>query len=401
MTETTTTNFVGDLSGLSGRVNMLQRMQPEFYREEVDKVFRRGWLLVACASDIPEKNDYLCREIPTLKTSVIIARSEDGTVRVFHNMCRHRANRLVPDGQGNARAFICGFHGWSYHNDGRLAGITDRSQFTDIDEVTLDLIPVHTEVWEDFIFINFDKEPRETLEEWLGSMYGEYRGYFANRRKISSHRILAECNWNVAINSFTEGYHAMFVHKATVPDYQGGSGNPDRHRPYMEVMNYHGRYSVEGNADHKPTEVEAIAYQRGREMYPTFPPNAAVELGLPPGVNATRIKDWLHDVGEVFPNIMLVCSAHWHSLAWFWPIAVDQTIVHAEMFAYEPVTVDDHMAQTYFRTRLREVFREDVAVMEAVTQQLQSGAMEDIHLSKQEMLLQKHYASVDELIAQP
>jgi len=65
------------------------------------------------------------------------------------------------------------------------------------------------------------------------------------------------------------------------------------------------------------------------------------------------------------------------------------------------VNVDDHMAQTYFRTRLREVFREDVAVMEAVTQQLQSGAMEDIHLSKQEMLLQKHYASVDELIAQP
>ena len=134
MTETTTTNFVGDLSGLSGRVNMLQRMQPEFYREEVDKVFRRGWLLVACASDIPEKNDYLCREIPTLKTTVIIARSEDGNVRAFHNMCRHRANQLVPEGSGNARAFVCGFHGWSYHNDGRLAGITDRSQFTDIDE---------------------------------------------------------------------------------------------------------------------------------------------------------------------------------------------------------------------------------------------------------------------------
>lgn len=401
MTEVTTTRFVGDTSGLGGRVNMLQRMQPEFFQREVDRIFRRGWLLVACDSDVPEKNDYLCLEIPPLKTSLIVARGGDGKVRAFHNMCRHRANKLVPEGHGQARAFVCGFHGWSYHNDGRLAGITDRGQFTDIDEATLGLLSVHCEVWEDFVFVNFDKEPRETLEEWLGSMYGQYRGFFSGRRKIATHEITVDANWNVAINSFTEGYHALFVHKATVPDYQGGSGNPDRHRPYMEVTNYHGRYSVEGNPNHKPTKVEGIAYRRGRKMYPTFPPNAAVELGLPSGVNALRIENWLHDVGEVFPNIMLVCSAHWHSLAWFWPIDVDKTFMRAEMFAYEPETVDDYMCQTYFRTRLREVFREDVAVIEAITRQLKSGVMENIHLSKQEMLLRKHYAAADELIARP
>ena len=400
MTTKTMTKFVGDLEGLQSRVNILDRVQPEFYRQEVEKVFRRVWLLVASISDIPEPNTYLAREIPTLNTCLIIARGADGEVRAFHNMCRHRANQLVPEGQGTAKAFVCGFHGWSYHNDGRLAGITDRTQFTDLDESTLGLIPVHTEIWEDFVFVNFDKEPGQTLEEWLGAMYGSYRGYFSGKPKIASHRITVNCNWNIAITSFTEGYHAMYVHKATVPDYQGGSGNPDRHRPYIEVTNYHGRYSVEGNADHKPTEVGAIAYQRGRKMYPTFPPNATVDLDLPPGVNPLRIENWLQDVIEIFPHVFMIASAHWHTVVWFWPLDVDRTLVYGETFAYEAETIDDHMAHTYFRTRLREVFREDVGIIESINRQLKSGGMDDMHLSQQELLLQKHYGAVDELVAQ-
>ena len=74
MTEKTTTKFVGDLEGLSGRVNLLERVQPEFHQQEVEKVFRRGWLIVACVSDIPENNDYIAKEIPTLNTCLIIAR---------------------------------------------------------------------------------------------------------------------------------------------------------------------------------------------------------------------------------------------------------------------------------------------------------------------------------------
>ena len=59
------------------------------------------------------------------------------------------------------------------------------------------------------------------------------------------------------------------------------------------------------------------------------------------------------------------------------------------------------MAHTYFRTRLREVFREDVGIIESIHRQLKSGVMDDINLSQQELLLQKHYAAVDELVAQP
>tara|TARA_Y100001960_G_C14719261_1_gene851468 strand:- start:946 stop:1347 length:402 start_codon:yes stop_codon:yes gene_type:complete len=133
MTERTETTFVGDLEGLQSQVNILDRIQPEFHRQEVSKVFRRGWLLIANVADIPEPNTYLARQVPTLNTCLIIARSGDGEIRAFHNMCRHRANQLVPEGAGRAKMFVCGFHGWSYHNDGRVAVITDRSQFNNID----------------------------------------------------------------------------------------------------------------------------------------------------------------------------------------------------------------------------------------------------------------------------
>ena len=64
MTTKTMTKFVGDLEGLQSRVNILDRVQPEFYWQEVEKVFRRGWLLVASISDIPEPNTYCARRSP-------------------------------------------------------------------------------------------------------------------------------------------------------------------------------------------------------------------------------------------------------------------------------------------------------------------------------------------------
>ena len=401
MIEKTTTTFAGDLTGLSNRINFYERLTPEFYRQEVDKVYRRGWLLVACASDIPNPNDFVAREVPPLNTCLIVARGADGEVRAFHNMCRHRGNRLVTDGEGNARKFTCGFHGWTYFNDGRLAAVTDRTQFKGIDEEELGLVPVHTEVWEDFVFVNFDKEPRMTLREWMDTWHDGFRGYFNGRQKVANQTIDLNCNWNVVMNAFSEGYHALFVHRATVPDYQGGPQNPERHRPYIGVSKNHGLYSVEGSLDHKPTRVEGIAYGRGRPMYPTFTPNITADRDLPPGVNPLRIRNWLHDIIEIFPNIYIVAAGDFHTVGWFWPIDENRTHVTIDYYAYEAESVDDHMAHAYFRTILREVFREDVSVMENVHRQFKSGAMTDIHLSQQELLLQKHFSVVDRMVSQP
>jgi phenylpropionate dioxygenase-like ring-hydroxylating dioxygenase large terminal subunit len=202
----------------------------------------------------------------------------------------------------------------------------------------------------------------------------------------------------VAINSFSEGYHAAYVHRKTVPDYQGGKSNPLRHRAYLEITQHHGRYSAQANPNRRVTPVEQVAYERGRPLYPAFPLFSETGLPLPPGVNASRNPNWGFDVFELFPMMIILIGAYWHGNLRFWPLSPDKTDVRVEFFSYKAETVSDHLAHGYFRARLREVFREDVGTMEQITGALKSGAMRDIVLSKQEYLLQQHYAVARELM---
>jgi len=398
MNEITQTQFLGDFSRLRSRVDIQERLKPEFYACEVESIFRRAWLPIASMTDLPNDNYYVVAEVPPLKTSLIVARGDDGKVRALYNVCRHRGARLVKDQSGCRKALTCGFHGWTYATDGRLSGVADKTQFSDLDPEQLGLVPVHTEVWEDYVFVNFDPKPRGTLPQWLGKFHDQYKDFFSNRQRIASYRIAVESNWNIAINSFSEGYHAAYVHRKTVPDYQGGKQNPQRHRAYLEITEHHGRYSAQANPNRRVTDVEQIAYAHGRPLYPSFPPFSETGLPLPPGVNASRNENWGFDVAEVFPVLIWIIGAHWHANLWFWPICEDKTDVRVEFFAYKAETVGDALAHAYFRTRLREVFREDVGTMEQVTKALKSGAMQNIMLSRQELLLQQHYAVADEML---
>ena len=394
------TRFIGDIDGLDSQVPLLERVQPGYYALEVERIFRRAWLPVACASDIPNANDFLEVTVPPLKASLILARASDLTVRAFHNICRHRANPLLRPAERGCRALLrCGFHGWSFSTDGRLVGVTDRSQFPRLDEKQLGLIAVHCEVWEDWVFVNFDKQPRWTLAQWLGKMHGEYNGYFDHRVKIADYKVEVSSPWHVAIGAFSEGYHSLFVHAKTLPDYQGGAGNPNRHRAYLELTQRNGRYSAQSNPNHQPSDVEAFAYRHGQQMYPSFLPFDCADNEWPSGVNPARNPAWAFDVVEFFPHLILLAGINWHANMWFWPIDHERTDVWVEFFAYRPSTVGDHLSHAYFRARLREVFREDVSIMEGIGASLRSGAMHSIVLSDQEMLIRKHFKVAADMVA--
>src|SRR5215204_720182 len=196
MNEIPQTQFLGDFSRLRARIGILDRLAPEFYAREVDRIFRRAWLPVASMTDLPGPNHYVVVDVPPLNASLVVARHDDGTVRAFHNVCRHRGARLVKHPSGCRKALTCGFHGWTYATDGRLIGVTDKSQFPDLDPEQYGLLPVTTEVWEDYVFVNFDEKPRGSLREWLGKFHDQYAGFFSNRQRIASYRIVVDANWN-------------------------------------------------------------------------------------------------------------------------------------------------------------------------------------------------------------
>lgn len=362
---------------------------PDSFELERQRIFGRAWLLATHAADMPKAGDYVERTFDVPKASVIIVRGEDGAIRAFHNICRHRGNRLVAQGStGNRKRFPCSFHGWSFDCDGALRGVTDESQFVGLDKAALGLVPVHCTEWNGLVFLNFAREPGVTLVEWLGDLAPGYDDYFQKQHRLSSHRFDIEANWNLCVNAFTEGYHTLYIHRNTAGDYQGGASNPQRHRPFMQFMKRHTRYSAPANPDHQLAPCEQIAYRWGRKLLPAA---CFQNDTLPPAVNPSRAPYWLFDVIELFPNVVMLLGQHYRIEITFLPVSASRTVVINETFVYEPANLAERASQELFRIREKEVVREDLSLLEVQHAALATGAIENVVLSKQEMALAHHF----------
>src|SRR5262249_41942576 len=131
-------------------------LSQDYFERERDQIFRRVWLKVGRDDEIPEPGDYFVKDVAMTNSSLLVVRGKDGTVRSFHNVCTHRANKVVRDCRGHSNGFVCGFHGWSYSLTGDLTHVPDEDQFFDLKKSDCGLTAIATEVWEGFIFVNLD-----------------------------------------------------------------------------------------------------------------------------------------------------------------------------------------------------------------------------------------------------
>ena len=128
----------------------------------------------------------------------------------FHNVCRHRAGALTPDGQGHCgEAFVCRYHGWRYALDGRLRSATDFGAASDFDPREYSLFPIRVESWNGLVFVNLDIQapPLATLVAPIAKG-GDLPAYPLTERR--SHTLA--CNWKTYVENYLEGYHLPMVH---------------------------------------------------------------------------------------------------------------------------------------------------------------------------------------------
>ena len=83
-----------------------------------------------CRRASPKPGDYVTEDVAGMP--VLMTRGADGEVKAFANICRHRG-APVAQGCGNARAFVCPYHGWTYDLAGKLLGTTDKVGFAGLD----------------------------------------------------------------------------------------------------------------------------------------------------------------------------------------------------------------------------------------------------------------------------
>jgi len=177
---------------------------------ERETIFARTWLFATHVSALPEPGSWRAEMLAGYP--VIIVRDENGTLRAFHNVCRHRAGPLTNAASGRCEgALVCQYHGWRYALDGRLRQARDFGPADNFDPRDFALFPLKLEVWRGLIFVGI--EPAQALREMLAPL--DARLGDADWASLAiplrrTHDIA--CNWKTYVENYLEGYHIPNMH---------------------------------------------------------------------------------------------------------------------------------------------------------------------------------------------
>ena len=185
------------------------------YQDELEKIFGRAWLMLAHESLIPNPNDFFLAYMG--EDPVIITRDAKDQVHVFLNMCRHRGNRVVRADDGNAKNFMCTYHGWTFSNEGKLVSVPglQEAYYGELDVERLGLVEARCDTYAGIIFATW-AEDAPSLEAYLGDMRW-YTDFLWNHRDegmqvIGPVKWPLPVNWKTPVDNDTDFYHTAISH---------------------------------------------------------------------------------------------------------------------------------------------------------------------------------------------
>jgi len=201
----------------------------ELTRLELERVLRPSWQIVCHVNSIPKAGDYATFDLGG--ESILALRDRDGSIRGFHNVCRHRGARLL-DGSGNCPVSItCPYHGWTYRHDGGLIGMPVRESFPGLDRSEHGLNPVRVDIAMNFVWVCLAGDPPPVAKVW-GQLADELLPYRL-QDMVPLGPITEEhwpVDWKLAMDNYLESYHVPIGHpglfRMFTPDYDDQKGVP-------------------------------------------------------------------------------------------------------------------------------------------------------------------------------
>lgn len=188
---------------------------PDQFQRELSAIFHTAWLPACRVADVTQPRDYVVWD--RFGQSVVIARTDEGGLTAWHNVCQHRGAKLVHDsGHCSTASFKCPWHGFAYDLEGKVTHAPLAKAFDAAELDGLRAPQVHVREWSGLVWLTLDPDPRP-LEDYLGELLGELGGYAFDRWEFRYRdRWRIEANWKTVIDAFNETWHVPFTHKNTV-----------------------------------------------------------------------------------------------------------------------------------------------------------------------------------------
>lgn len=298
-------------------------LPPEMYRNrdfhplEQDRVFKNSWVCVGYASELSQPGQTICATVAG--DPIVVVKTKSQEIKAFFNVCRHRGSLLVKEA-GKIERFRCPYHSWTYDLDGRLQScplFKNTTEHAGFDKDEYHLLPVRTEVWGCFIFVNLSNTA-EPLNVYLGDLALSYQNFplkdlvLYKRKKYS-----INANWKLVAENFLEYYHLPWVHP--------------------ELCDI--------------TPIDLHRRNQGSGMYLSFFASPLGQRGTPIDAQKLRYMPGLTEHEQmsgyfpmIFPNVAMFLLPHHLFAIIMFPRAIDQTEEYGDILVH-PDTLSEPNAE--------------------------------------------------------
>jgi phenylpropionate dioxygenase-like ring-hydroxylating dioxygenase large terminal subunit len=319
---------------------------PEFFEAEKSAFLRAAPQVVCHESEIGQAGEW--RSLEYLGESVIVIRGDDGEVRAFANVCRHRGSRLVDGTGGCAKVLTCPYHAWSYARDGRLVGVPHRNEYPGLEPDTLGLVPVALEQWRGFLFVTLEPGA-PSVAEMMAPYEAEVAPYrFEELRAIG--RVTnrpRKLNWKTIADNYSDGLHIPVGHPGLTRLF--GRNYKIEAREHVDRM--------EGELIDRPsTNSTERAYQHYLPQAEHLPPS--------------HRRKWLYY--KLFPNVAFDIYPDQVDFMQFLPVSATESVLREVSYGL-PDERREMKAVRYLNWRInRRVNAEDTELISRVQAGMQS-----------------------------
>lgn len=283
---------------------------PDFFKLDMELVWYRDWLFIGHDCELPKPGSYMTVQVGDYP--VVVVRDAKGSIRAFHNTCRHRGSRVCTAAKGTAAKLVCPYHQWTYDLDGRL--VFARQMGAEFDASQFGLKPIACEGVAGYLFICLADEPAD-----FAPVRAKLEPYLAPHRLTETKvafesTIIEKGNWKLVWENNRECYHCAgnhpelcktFPEAPTATGIQGSKSDPEivAHWDKCEAAGLPSTFEISEDGQYRVTRVpllrDAVSY--------TMTGKRAVKKNLSDSVSTDRIgalllyhypTTWNHVLGD-------------------------------------------------------------------------------------------------------